>query len=65
MGRLSESRPGRQPGALRSPEARRDEAVGLARAIDLIVVGAETVSLNAIRPATYLGKGKVEAIAAK
>ena len=29
------------------------------------VVGAETVPLNAIRPATYLGKGKVEAIAAK
>ncbi len=54
-----------QPGALRSPEARRDEAVGLARAIDLIVAGAETVSLNAFRPATYLGKGKVEAIAAE
>jgi len=51
--------------ALRSPEARREEAVGLARAIDLKVVGAETVSLNAIRPATYLGKGKVEAIAAE
>jgi GTP-binding protein HflX len=51
--------------ALRSPEARREEAVGLARAIDLEVVGAETVSLNAIRPATYLGKGKVEAIAAE
>jgi GTP-binding protein HflX len=48
---------------LRSPEARREEAVGLARAIDLNVVGAETVSLSAIRPATYLGKGKVEAIA--
>ena len=54
-----------QPGALRSPEARREEAVGLARAIDLIVAGAETVSLNAFRPATYLGKGKVEAIAAE
>ncbi len=52
-------------GALRSPEARREEAVGLARAIDLNVVGAETISLNAIRPATYLGKGKVEAIAAE
>ena len=48
---------------MRSPEARREEAVGLARAIDLNVVGAETVSLSAIRPATYLGKGKVEAIA--
>ena len=34
--------------------------MGLARAIDLDVVGAETVSLGEIRPATYLGKGKVE-----
>src|SRR5580658_3109218 len=54
-----------KPDALRSPEARCEEAVGLARAIDLIVAGAETVSLNAFRPATYLGKGKVEAIAAE
>ncbi len=50
-------------GSLRSPDARRDEAVGLARAIDLNVTGAEIVSLGAIRPATYLGKGKVEEIA--
>ncbi len=48
---------------MRGPEARREEAVGLARAIDLNIVGAETVSLGAIRPATYLGKGKVETIA--
>jgi GTPase len=47
---------------LRTPEARRDEAVGLAQAIDLNVIGAETVSLGSIRPATYLGKGKVEAV---
>jgi GTPase len=51
--------------ALRSPEARREEAVGLARAIDLAVVGAESVALSAIRPATFIGKGKVETIAAK
>src|SRR5271166_5132624 len=50
-------------GALRSPEARREEAVGLARAIDLDVVAAEIVPLAAIRPSTYLGKGKVEAAA--
>ncbi len=50
-------------GALRSPEARCEEAVGLARAIDLDVAGADIVSLGAIRPATYLGKGKVEQIA--
>jgi GTP-binding protein HflX len=51
--------------ALRSPEARREEAVGLARAIDLAVVGAESIALSAIRPATFIGKGKVETIAAK
>jgi GTP-binding protein HflX len=50
---------------LRSPEARREEAVGLARAIDLAVAGSETVSLSEIRPATYLGKGKVGTIAAE
>jgi GTPase len=50
---------------LRSPEARREEAVGLARAIDLAVVGAESIALSAIRPATFIGKGKVETIAAK
>jgi len=47
----------------RSPEARLDEAVGLARAIDLEVVEAGLVPLAEIRPATYLGKGKVEEIA--
>jgi len=52
-------------GPLRSAEARRDEAVGLAQAIDLHVKGAEIIALSAIRPATYLGKGKVEAIARK
>ena len=49
--------------ALRTSEARREEAVGLARAIDLEAVGAESVSLNAIRPATFIGKGKVDTIA--
>jgi GTP-binding protein HflX len=58
--------PAREPNeALRGPEARREEAVGLARAIDLEVVGAESVSLSEIRPATYIGKGKVDAIAAR
>jgi GTP-binding protein HflX len=62
--RLTRGRPGEQ-GALRSFEARRDEAVALARAIDLHVVDAKIVSLSTIRPATYLGKGKSEAIAAE
>ena len=48
---------------LRSPEAKLDEAVGLARAIDLNVVASGVVPLGAIRPATFIGKGKVEEIA--
>ena len=40
-----------------------EEAVGLARAIDLKVVQAGLVTLNDIRPATYVGKGKVDEIA--
>ncbi len=49
--------------AARSPEARREEAVGLARAIDLNVVDSTLVALSEIRPATYLGKGKVSELA--
>jgi GTP-binding protein HflX len=47
----------------RSPEARLEEAAGLARAIDLEVVQAGLVTLNAVRPATYVGTGKVDEIA--
>ena len=47
----------------RTPEARLEEAVGLARAIDLTVVESGLVTLNDIRPATYIGKGKVDEIA--
>ena len=61
---------GRAPGpgaralaALRSPGAKLDEAVGLARAIDLDVVDAGIVPVGTIRPATFIGKGKVEEIA--
>ena len=46
--------------ALRAPQARLDEAVGLARAIDLDVVESGLVTLSEIRPATYIGKGKVD-----
>ena len=49
--------------AERAPEAKLDEAVGLARAIDLEVEQSGIVVLNALRPASYLGKGKVEEIA--
>ncbi|CEG08093.1 GTP-binding protein HflX [Afipia felis] len=48
--------------AIRDPQARLDEAVGLARAIDLVVVEALIAPLSEIRPATYLGTGKVEEI---
>jgi GTP-binding protein HflX len=54
---------GADRGPSRSPQARREEAIGLAKAIDLDVIGADTVMLPEIRPATYLGKGKVESIA--
>jgi GTP-binding protein HflX len=52
----------RAPAAERLPEARLDEAVGLARAIDLTVAESGLVGLNEIRPATYIGKGKVDEI---
>jgi GTPase len=47
----------------RPPDTRLDEAVGLARAIDLDVVGSGMIALSAITPASYIGKGKVEEIA--
>jgi GTP-binding protein HflX len=49
--------------ARRSPEARLDEAIGLARAIDLNVVSSGIVALAEVRPATFIGKGKVAEIA--
>ncbi len=55
--------PSRAQRAERSPEARLDEAAGLALAIDLEVVETGIVSLSEIRPATYVGKGKVEELA--
>ena len=68
IGPYSRSRETRPGGALaaqeiRSPPVRLEEAVGLARAVDLDVVEAGIVPLTAIRPATYIGKGKVEEFA--
>jgi GTPase len=62
-GRVPRSTDAHASVALRSPEARLDEAVGLARAIDLSVVSSGIVPLSDIRPATFIGKGKVEEIA--
>ncbi|MBB5519968.1 GTPase HflX [Amphiplicatus metriothermophilus] len=49
---------------LRSEQARLEEAVGLAGAIDLEVAHAAVAPLHRPRPATYLGEGKVAEIAA-
>jgi GTP-binding protein HflX len=49
---------------VRSPAAKLEEAVGLAAAIDLNVIGSVVVTLGEIRPSTYIGKGKVEEIKA-
>ncbi|MGN6154312.1 MAG: GTPase HflX, partial [Sphingomicrobium sp.] len=47
----------------RSADARLEEAVGLAEAIGIDVIGRRTFRLRAARPATLLGKGQVEEIA--
>ena len=69
---LTRRRPGGgRPGAAtertnpRPADARLDEAAGLAAAIDLQIVGTLLAPLAAIRPATYLGKGKVEELAGR
>ncbi|OHC74320.1 MAG: GTPase HflX [Rhodospirillales bacterium RIFCSPLOWO2_12_FULL_58_28] len=51
-------------GEPREPSARLEEAVGLARAINLKVIHAEALRLVKANPATLLGKGAVERIAA-
>ena len=48
------------PAGPRSADARLEEAVGLAHAIDLDVVHDEVVRLSQLRPATLLGSGAVE-----
>ena len=50
------------PARLRSPEDRKAEAIGLAQAIELEIAQSVSPPLNTIRPATLLGKGKVEEI---
>jgi GTP-binding protein HflX len=49
--------------ALRSLDARIAEAVGLAQAIGIDVVGKKAFRLRQIRPASLFGKGQVEEIA--
>jgi GTP-binding protein HflX len=52
-----------RPRMTRSAEARHDEAVGLARAIDLEPVQTAIVTVSDPRPATLLGSGKVKEFA--
>ncbi|MEX2614727.1 MAG: GTPase HflX [Alphaproteobacteria bacterium] len=52
------------PENIRDADARLEEAVSLAQAIDLVVVHGETVNVTRPRPATLLGMGVVERIAA-
>jgi GTPase len=47
----------------RAPEARLEEAVGLARAIGLNIVAAEVVRVKRARPGTLLTKGTLERFA--
>ncbi|MGA8399022.1 MAG: GTPase HflX [Stellaceae bacterium] len=58
--------PGRRPddGSARSLDARLDEAIGLARAINLDVVGGEIVRLNRPAPSTLIGSGNVDTLGA-
>ncbi len=45
---------------VRIPEAALEEAVGLAHAIDLVVVHAEIMRLKTVAPATLMGSGVVD-----
>jgi len=51
-------------GGLRSLDARIAEAVGLAQAIGIDVIGKKPFRLRQLRPASLFGKGQVEEIAA-
>jgi GTP-binding protein HflX len=52
-----------RPRLARSPEARHEEALGLAGAIALDIVYSAVVPVNDPKPATLLGSGKVEELA--
>ena len=52
------------PSAARTAAARLEEAIGLARAIDLTVLGAEILGVRCVSPATLLAAGGVEKLKA-
>lgn len=53
-----------RPRLTRSAQARLEEAVGLAGAVDLEITHSVVVNVNDPRPATLFGSGKVEELAA-
>jgi len=55
----------KRPGARRTPEESLSEAVNLTQAIDLEIVDAQIIPLNAPKPGTLLGTGKLEELAAQ
>ncbi|HWI26150.1 MAG TPA: GTPase HflX [Stellaceae bacterium] len=55
--------PGASEDGVRTPEARLDEAAGLARAIRLEVVDQAVVKVRSWRPSTLIGSGAVEVYA--
>lgn len=61
----AERRAAEKGAPIRSADARSQEAVGLAEAIDLDVIAAEIVAVNQPRPATLLGTGKLDELAAR
>lgn len=50
--------------SLRSADDRLNEAVSLCAALELEIIFSEVIQLNKIRPATYLGKGKLDELSA-
>ncbi len=48
----------------RSGEARLEEAAGLAEAIGIVCRSRRPIRVRSVRPATLLGKGQVEEVAA-
>ncbi len=52
-----------RPAEIRLPQSRLEEAVALAGAINLDVVDALLIPIKDMRPATYIGRGKVDEIA--
>ena len=58
----AKSSTGSQGAGGRSPSARLEEAMALADAIEVDLVGGELVPLARIRSSTYIGSGKIEAL---